>query len=225
MCLFSDGSEVIYTQLDGNKIRQRVIDFHKRLQQPQNIQRSRYLGELLHQWLIKPIEPQLKTREIDTLLIIPDSVFRLIPFAALSDPADNKYLIEKYAITTLPALSLMTANKSIENTQILLAGLSTPADHLSDLPYVSKELQAIQQIMGGKIIENADFTPENLKRELTNNNYNVLHFSTHSIFGANPKNTKLFMFDSSLTLDQLNELILMNMYRGNHVDLLTLSAC
>jgi len=79
--------------------------------------------------------------------------------------------------------------------------------------------------MGGKIIENSDFTPDNLKRELTNNNYNILHFSTHSIFGADPKNTKLFMFDSSLTLDQLNELILMNMYRGNPIDLLTLSAC
>ena len=47
-------------------------------------------------------EPWLRQYQVQTLVIVPDGVLRLIPLGALYD--GEHYLIERYAIATFPVL-------------------------------------------------------------------------------------------------------------------------
>ncbi len=86
-------------------------------------------NEKLYQLLFKKLDQRLKQNQIKTLLYIPDGVMRLLPLAALSD--GEKYLIEKYAIATLPGLNLLGATIARESEQkTLLSGLSQPGEEI-----------------------------------------------------------------------------------------------
>ncbi|KJV06084.1 CHAT domain-containing protein [Methylocucumis oryzae] len=61
----------------------------------------------MHRWLIEPISPWLKQNHINTLVLVPDGVLRLIPPAALHD--GQHYLIESYAVSVSQGLSLSLA--------------------------------------------------------------------------------------------------------------------
>ncbi len=78
----------------------------------------------LYQWLIAPIEQSLTAAGVDTLIMVPDGVLRTIPFAALHD--GQQFLIDKYAIVTIPGLTLTESKfePSRHQTKILFAGLS-----------------------------------------------------------------------------------------------------
>jgi len=92
-------------------------------------------GEIgrLYKWLIEPIEPELNKNNIDTLIFVPDGSLRTLPTAMLWD--GKQYLIEKYAIATLPGLSLLEPRPLPRSDfNILLAGLSRPGDVVKELP-------------------------------------------------------------------------------------------
>ena len=61
----------------------------------------------LYGWLVQPAEPWLASQKIDTLLIVPSGALRTIPFGALHD--GRQFLIERYAIATTPAVSLVSS--------------------------------------------------------------------------------------------------------------------
>ncbi len=91
------------------------------------------LGNELYTWLMKPLEPWLRAHRIQTLVIVPDGVLRLIPLAALHD--GERYLIERYAVVTSPGLTLMQPSPPARrDTLALLAGLSEPGPVIEQLP-------------------------------------------------------------------------------------------
>ena len=59
----------------------------------------------LYDQLIRPIEPVLAAHRIDTLVIVPDAVLRVIPFAALHD--GRHFLMERYATAIAPSMHLI----------------------------------------------------------------------------------------------------------------------
>lgn len=87
----------------------------------------------LYQWIIAPIAPELENANIKTIIFVPDSILRLVPFAALFD--GRKYLIEKYAISISPGMSLLgnRDHRSPANFQTLLAGVSEPGPMVEKL--------------------------------------------------------------------------------------------
>ncbi|MCK5898979.1 MAG: CHAT domain-containing protein [Methylococcales bacterium] len=90
---------------------------------------------LLYKWLIAPLDAYLKQQKIETLVYIPDGVLRLLPLSALYN--NEKFLIEDYAVVTLPGMSLIESKITNYNQQqaILFAGLSHLGDVIYDLPY------------------------------------------------------------------------------------------
>ncbi len=90
-------------------------------------------SQSLYNWLIAPIVPTLAAHSVTTLAVVPDGVLRTIPFAALSD--QGTYLIERFALVTLPGLTLIDP-KGLPRTQqpALLAGLSRPGPVVGELP-------------------------------------------------------------------------------------------
>lgn len=88
----------------------------------------------LHRWLIEPIEAALREQGVHTLVVVPDGVLRLIPMAALYD--GQKFLIERYATATSPALTLLAAAPGRKKEfKSLVAGLSEPGPVLTKLPW------------------------------------------------------------------------------------------
>ena len=83
-------------------------------------------AENIYRWMISPIESDLERESIKTLVIVPDGMLRLVPFAALFD--GGKHLIEKYAVSVSPGMSLLgnRNNRPLHTYQTLLAGVSKP---------------------------------------------------------------------------------------------------
>lgn len=98
----------------------------------QNYRRS---SENLYQWMIAPIEKDLTKEGIKTLVVVPDGVLRLVPFSALFD--GERFLLQKYAISTSPGMSLLGNNGSNTVTsdyRALLVGVSKPGSVIEKLP-------------------------------------------------------------------------------------------
>lgn len=91
------------------------------------------LGRNAYSWLIKPLESLLDEHKVDTLIFVPDGVFRMLPIAALHN--GKKFLIEKYAVATEPGLSLLDPKPLPRgDMKTLLAGMSKPGPVVLDLP-------------------------------------------------------------------------------------------
>jgi CHAT domain-containing protein len=91
------------------------------------------LARTLYGWLIEPAESYLREHTIQTLVVVPDGILRLIPLAALHD--GNHYLTERYALATSPGLSLIApARMHPHEAATLLAGLDEPGEVVERLP-------------------------------------------------------------------------------------------
>lgn len=105
------------------------------------------LSQRLYHWLINPLETILHNQNINTLIIVPDGVLRLINFATLQD--GPQFVLEKYAVATVPALTLFDNTPLRNNGQTLIAGLSEPGPVVDKLP-----INALQNL-----VDNPSNTP------------------------------------------------------------------
>jgi CHAT domain-containing protein len=209
---------------DSENVGQAAKEFRRQLQTRSSY---RYLqnARILYDWLIRPIDAELKDRDIRTLIVAPDGALRLIPFSALHD--GEHFLIEKYAIGTVPGITL-TDSESFgqERPDVLLSGLSEAVQGFPALPGVKTELRDIRQITNaGAVLENKDYTFDNLMQAFKNHTYSVLHLATHGVFGGSSDKSFLLTYDGRLTMDRLEQLIWLGRFREQQADLLTLSAC
>lgn len=116
--------------ITGEQLRTDVLDFVAALRERQALGAR---AEGLYRVLIAPLEPLLAAERIDTLVIVPDGVLRLLPFAALHDGKD--WLLRRFAMATLPGLSLMPAPRGGRvPLQALLTGMAEPGPVLEKLP-------------------------------------------------------------------------------------------
>ena len=87
----------------------------------------------LHEWLFKPVEAIFEAGGITSIVVVPDGVLRLVPFAALLD--GDQFLLERFAISTSPGLSAMREFSTKQSSgKFLLAGLSVPGTVVEKLP-------------------------------------------------------------------------------------------
>jgi CHAT domain-containing protein len=188
---------------------------------PRKRRTTSYLAsaQKLYQWLIKPLETELKDQKIDTLLFNLDAGLRALPIAVLHD--GQQFLVEKYSISLIPSISLTdTRYQSLANAQVLAMGASVFADK-SPLPAVSTELQNITTEWPGKSFLNQDFTLNNLRSQRAATASRIIHLATHGEFSAGPNNSYIQLWDTKLLLSQLRQLG----WNNPPVELLVLSAC
>jgi CHAT domain-containing protein len=131
--LVSAGKEVQqFTQaVDGATIQSVTRQFAHQLRS--NTADGKAAGKQLYQWLMAPLEPWLRQHRVQTLVVVPDGVLRLVPFGALHD--GEHYLIEKYSVAISPGLTLM-APTGLHQRRLnaLLAGMSEPGPVVDHLP-------------------------------------------------------------------------------------------
>jgi len=181
-------------------------------------------AQQLYAWLIRPLEPDLASFRIDTLVFIPDGPLRTVPMAALHD--GGQFLIEKFAVATTPGLNL-TDPKPIDRDKVRLlsSGLTRAVQGFPSLPFVEEEINAIHTLYQGDQLLNAEFSTPRLEQELRDHPYGILHMATHGWFAADTTQSYLLTYNGKITIDELDRLIGLFRYRKDPLELLTLSAC
>ncbi len=110
--LFPDRTELLVSTGDGLSrhtvnvtaadMTAEVRDFRRKLEKRTTRQYMRPARQL-YDWLIRPLEQELASRDIDTLVIVPDAALRTIPMAALHD--GKHYLVHNTRWPAHPASS------------------------------------------------------------------------------------------------------------------------
>lgn len=220
---FSSGMEAASVNISEERFNKEVTEFRHKLEKRTTREYLRQARQL-YDWLIRPIESRLQSQDINTLVVVPGGALRTIPMAALHD--GQQFLIEKYAIASTPGLEL-TDPRPIDrqDIKILMSGLTVPTYGFSGLPYVDAELNAIQELYGGRRLQDDSFTKTEFRHELEGEDYAVVHIASHGKFEAKTSNSFILMYEDQLMLDELELYMSVSRYRESPVELLTLSAC
>jgi CHAT domain-containing protein len=188
------------------------------------------LAEKLYGQMIEPLELALEAANINTLVFINDGFLRSVPMAALHD--GEKFLIEKYAIATTPALTLTAPEaQRDENLQALVLGssqaLMVDDRQFAALRAVPEEVQAVVSALpGSTAFLDEEFSKQQLEAALQANNYPILHFATHGQFSPDPEDNFIITGQGEkVTFGQLESFIRSSTPDNQQIDLVMLTAC
>ena len=181
-------------------------------------------AQQLYQWLIAPLEGELKAQNIDHLVFIMDTGLRSLPLATLHD--GQNFIIERYSVGLMPSLSLTdTRYRDIRDQQVLAMGAETftPAANQSPLPGVPLELAAITtELWPGQSFLNQDFTPKRLKQARRTKPFGIIHLATHAEFWPDaPDSSYIQFWNQKQTFTDLRQA---NLF-GSPIELAVFSAC
>jgi CHAT domain-containing protein/Tfp pilus assembly protein PilF len=204
-------------------ITQEVRQFRRRLEKRTT---REYLphAQKLYDWLIRPLEADLASFRVDTLVFVPDGALRTIPMAALHD--GKQFIIARYAVGITPSLNL-TDPRPIkrDDMKVLAVGVTEAVQGFPALPNVSGELQALHTLLGSENLVDREFLAANLEKKLKDEQFTIVHVASHGEFGNEVDQTFLLTFDDKLSLDRLNQMVGVFRFRDDPLELLTLSAC
>ncbi|TWH54385.1 CHAT domain-containing protein [Dulcicalothrix desertica] len=204
----------------------------KKLREPDRTNDIKNLSQQVYSWMIKPIENELPTQKIKTLVFVLDGSLRNIPMAVLYDATQKQYLIQKYAISLAPGLQLIDP-KPLERKELnALAGgvsqqMKVDGRSFSSLENVPAELQKIlSAIPNSKELLNQTFTKANVQNQIQRLPYTVVHMATHGEFSSNADKTFILAWEKLLKVKDFDNLLrLREQSESRPIELLVLSAC
>jgi CHAT domain-containing protein len=226
LVLVPPGRQPIYKRVkEANQetLLKQVKEFRTSITNPALRRTTRYLpvAQQLYQWIVAPLEADLETQKIDTLIFCTGVGLRTAPLAALHD--GQQFLVEKYSLGRLPAFKFTdTIPSALRKAQVLAMGASEFKDQ-DPLPAVPVEISAIaQDLWKGKSFLNQEFTVANLQSQRASQPFKIIHLATHANFqSGTPSNSYVQFWDTKLTLDKMRQL----RWNDPPVDLLVLTAC
>ncbi|HYN22194.1 MAG TPA: CHAT domain-containing tetratricopeptide repeat protein, partial [Thermoanaerobaculia bacterium] len=138
--------------------------------------------------------------EAERLWIAPDGLLHYLPFEILEHPAvPRDLLVDRVAVSYLPSTSARTRMKRSRPAPLRLAGFGAPRSSASGtplapprfkpepLPAARRELDRIEQLLGGK---SATYTggqaTERIFRDTFARGVQVVHFATHTVLDERP---------------------------------------
>ncbi|MEH1865414.1 MAG: CHAT domain-containing protein [Nostoc sp.] len=192
----------------------------------ENLQKLLPIFGEVYNWLIKPFETQLDSKEIKNLVFVLNGRLQRVPIAALYD--GENYLIQKYSLALVPSLQLL-APKQLERKElkVLAAGVSEQikieGEFFAALVNVPKELDQIKQTFpASQKLLNQEFTVKTIQKQLKSN-FPVIHLATHGLFSSNPLKNFIITGDGkSISIKELSALL---KEPATPIELLVLSAC
>ncbi|MEN9521170.1 MAG: hypothetical protein RLZZ381_3758 [Cyanobacteriota bacterium] len=180
----------------------------------------------IYRWLIEPLETELTTNQIETLVFILSGKLQNVPMAALYD--GKQYLLEKHSVALAPSLQLLnTKAKPRDELKVLAAGLSQQVEikgeifpALNNVPAELKQIKTVfprsQQLL------NRDFTVKNIEQQLQAG-FPIIHLATHGVFSSDPRQT--FIVTGDRHIIDLNDLSTLLSSSNTRPELIVLSAC
>jgi CHAT domain-containing protein/Tfp pilus assembly protein PilF len=203
-----------------------ILQFRQALQNPSLDAKTP--ARQLYEWLIKPLEKDLKQVNLKTIIYSPDGQLRYIPLSALYD--GKQWLAERYRINNITSKSLTNFNVKPQLDKRILAGAFTKGNYnikvgevsfpFRGLAFASIEIENLVKLLPNttKLIDK-EFSL--LSTTTRMNEYNIVHFATHAAFVPGDATQSFILFgDGSIaTLKDIGNWTL------NNVDLIVLSAC
>ena len=199
-----------------------------------------YSADLAYGLVIDPIEDILSENNLKTLLFVSEGLMLQAPMAALYDIEEEQFLIEKYALASMPSLERLDVDYLLNQPLSVLAfGLLSGADDVqipnSDqsldfgpLPGVLRELENIRTfIPNTEVFVDDAFTPETFQSLLAQSQAPIIHLATHALFNSDPSETFLVTGNGeTISTDKLIAFLEVTARnRGADLELLVLSAC
>ncbi|MBE9229717.1 tetratricopeptide repeat protein [Phormidium sp. LEGE 05292] len=213
---------VAVTRTDLNKV---IVEFRSALTNP--FADARIPAQKLYNYLIKPLEKDLAQAEVQTIIYAPDGQLRYIPLAALHD--GKQWLIQRFRINNITALSLTDFNTQPQSQLQVFAGAFTQGDYrfkvgdqefsFRGLPFAGREVENL----AAAIPQTTKRLNQQFNREtvLLMNDYSVVHLATHAAFVVGKPEDSFILFGNGdrATLRDVEKWTLPK------VDLVVLSAC
>ncbi|MCX7596816.1 MAG: CHAT domain-containing protein, partial [Fischerella sp.] len=202
------------------------------LTEPDRINDVKKYSAQVYSWLIQPLETELAKMKIKTLVFVLDGSLRNIPMAVLYNDTQKQYLIQKYAVALAPGLQLIDP-KPLQRGKlnVLAAGVSEQryieGRNFAPLKNVEVELQKIQSaIPKSEELLNQNFTKTNVKNQIKEAPYTVVHIATHGEFSSNVEKTFILTWEQLLKVKDFDNLLrIHNGSESRTIELLVLSAC
>ncbi len=184
------------------------------------------VSQQIYEWLIQPIEKDLKQSKIKTLAFVLDGTLRNIPMSALYD--GQHYLIEDYSVAITPGLQLIEPRSLSQSQRLkaLVGGLTEGRQGFTALPGVARESTQIASELTTKIFLDHKFTKHNLQQSIQETKFPLIHLATHGQFSSKLSDTFLLTWDDRLTIEGLRNLLKSRSEASTTpIELLVLSAC
>ncbi|HEX9130495.1 MAG TPA: CHAT domain-containing protein [Gemmatimonadaceae bacterium] len=134
------------TPLGSEEMRTRVRVVRELLNRPSNDAARNALADL-HRILLDPWKDTGVLHGVDHLVIVPHGALAALPFAALWNRSTGRFVIEDYAITTLPSVAALA--KCCDSTRVDLSRTLILAPLASELPGTRREANAIAHAVPG----------------------------------------------------------------------------
>ncbi|QIR37485.1 CHAT domain-containing protein [Tolypothrix sp. PCC 7910] len=209
------------------QLNQTIENFRRELQTPQRNEVTKPANQL-YNWLIKPIENEIKTSGATNLMYAPDDQLRYIPLGALYD--GKQWLVERFSVNYITAASLTNFNTPPASSLRVLAGAFTKGNYqvqvgnqrlaFSGLPFAGQEVEGLAATIPGtqKLLDEA-FSPKATIPQM--DDYSIVHFATHAAFVVGKPEDSFILFGNG---DRVN-LRDVATWSLSNVDLVVLSAC
>ncbi|MEL6927251.1 MAG: CHAT domain-containing protein [Cyanobacteria bacterium J06600_6] len=218
-------------KVERSQVESTVEQLQTNLSQPAKTPEALAQGQQVYKWLIEPLESVLSNNsQIETLVLLPDSLLRNIPFAALYD--GEEYLIEKnYNFAISPRLKLFSPSPSGKPLKVLTGGVELAQTiegiNFPPIAQVKQELtQIAAEVETNNPLLNDAFTTANIQQELNRGDFSVIHWKTHGVFSSDPDSTFLVAYQDSIKANDLQSLVQTASQSGRKpLELLVLSAC
>jgi CHAT domain-containing protein/Tfp pilus assembly protein PilF len=204
-----------------------VVQLGQQLKDPRSDVRS--TAQRLYEWLIKPLEADLRAANARTIIFAPDGALRYVPLAALHD--GQRWLAQRFAITHITAASLTNFSARPQNQLRVLAAaceqcaftfsVGDRTFNFRNLPFAETEVRNLSAgIPGSETLINQAFSPANLQPLMRR--YPVLHLATHAAFvqGRSDESFIVFGDGTRVTLRDIRR-----QWSLEQTDLVVLSAC
>ena len=220
----ASGIHQITVPVERSRLIARIRDFRLNLEVDNGTDGYLAHGRQLYDWLIKPLVSVLEMHGIATLVVVPDGALRTIPLAALHD--GDSFLVEHYALATTPGLTLLDPKPfSGESYRTLAGGLSESVQGFAALPSVDRELRTLRESLSANVLQNQAFTLPEVRSELANGEYSIVHSATHGQFGSSDDDSFLLTYDDKFLITDLGRTIQSRAAASGTLELLVLSAC
>jgi CHAT domain-containing protein len=243
LSLFTTGQRILLFVLRAGWERPQAVEASLPLDELRHVYLANYEDEILHRsshrqagrplthrWrglgrpLLSPVLPYLEG--VTHLVIAPEHWFHLLPLHALDLDGSGETLLDRCAVSYVPALGLL---ERLRRREPAVAGKAvvlgyTPADLTTRRGRMERQLflgeaQAVARQMGVRPLLDREATAPRLREALADQTLRLVHLSCHGHFDpADPLRSGVLLADGLFTARQWMEL----RFRAG---LVTLSAC
>ncbi|WP_242058166.1 MULTISPECIES: CHAT domain-containing protein [Nostoc] len=233
----SSNHYIVRNSVDAKSIRSHVKNLLDILQSPKlfSINKSLITSsyQKLYSSLIAPIKTHIPSS--GTIVFVLDTSFQSLPMGLLHD--GKNYLIKQYSVAEALG-SKIRSPKSLSKNQFtaLIAGLSKESPSFNDknAPKGLKPLSGVvaevadvkKETTSSTVLLNENFTSLQFQKELTKNDFPIVHISTHGQFSSNSDKTVFLAYDKAINILEFDSLLKGKVQSNeNAIELLVLSAC